>query len=157
MEDFVNETAQTNFAILPIGTSQRDVEALIRMNAEQFGVLYPKIAYRKLDRQETKVDDLYNESIGNPVYSRAVMVPALILHGVQEKLLKRYGIEVEHQAGCLFSNRVNEAADITPQTGDLVEYLGINFEILTVKHTDYVTNTQIPLNLIATMKQVSPR
>lgn len=155
--EFIQDTPQTNFVITPIGTSQRDVEVLLKMNAEQFKLLYPAVNYRQLDRENTTVDDLYKESVGFPVHKTPVLVPILIIFGDQRKLLKRYGIEEEHEAACVFSNRINAELSIEPSTGDLVEYLGINYEILTVKFTDYITNTQVPLNLLATMKQSSLR
>ncbi len=155
--EFIEDTPQTNFVITPIGTSQRDVEVLLKMNAEQFRLLYPAVNYRKLDRTNTKVDDLYKESVGFPIHKTAILVPTLIIYGDQKKLLKRYGIEEEHEAACVFSNRVNAEVGVEPSTGDLIEYLGIDYEILTVKFTDYITNTQVPLNLIATMKQSSLR
>lgn len=155
--DFIQDTPQTNYVITPIGTSQRDVEVLLKMNAEQFRILYPPVNYRQLDRTNTVVDDLYAESVGASVHKDPVLVPILLIFGDQRKLLKRYGIEEEHEAACLFSNRINAELSIEPSTGDLVEYLGINYEILTVKFTDYITNTQVPLNLIATIKQSSLR
>ena len=155
--EFIQDTPQTDFVITPIGTSQRDVEVLLKMNSEQFKLLYPPVNYRQLDRTNTVVDDLYAESVGEPVHKTPVLVPLLIIFGDQRKLLKRYGIEEEHEAACVFSNRINAELNIEPSTGDLIEYLGINYEILTVKFTDYITNTQVPLNLLATMKQSSLR
>ena len=85
----VEDTEQTQLGILPIGTSQRDTEVILRMNAEQFHVLYPKVRYYKLDRIQTKVDDLYNESIGFPKYDDPKLIPTLIMPGPQMKLLKK--------------------------------------------------------------------
>jgi hypothetical protein len=46
----VEDTPQTNFAVTPIGSSQRDVEVMLRMNAESFRLLYPALLYKQLDR-----------------------------------------------------------------------------------------------------------
>lgn len=151
--DFINSGSQVVDAITPIGSSIRDVEVIVKMNAEKFHIMFPPISYRKLSRTETVVDELYKESVGTAVHNTAIKVPALFIFGAQTKALHGYGIEEEHNAACLFSNRVNATIGIDPSTGDLLAYLGIYYEILTVKHVDYITNTQVPLNLIATIKQ----
>lgn len=153
----VEDTEQTQLGILPIGTSQRDTEVILRMNAEQFHVLYPKVRYYKLDRVQTKVDNLYNESIGFPKYDDPKLIPTLIMPGPQMNLLKKYGIEEEQEALAVMNARLNAESKIFPHTGDLLEWAEVQWEILTAIFNDYMTNTQVPLNLILTLKQAARR
>lgn len=164
----VESTPQVGYASLPIGASARDLEFILRVNEEQFRVVCPEVEYFKLNRVETKVDDLYRESIGFPVHDgipkydgtitgNGIKVPVKFQHGEQKKLLKNYGIEEEHVAIAIFCNRINMGLGIEPKTGDLVRYLDVDYEIQTVKHIDYFAHTQVPLNLIATLMQASLR
>jgi len=153
----VEDTEQTQWGILPIGTSQRDTEVILRMNAEQFRILYPRVRYYKLDRVQTKVDQLYKESIGFPEYESPKLIPTLIMPGPQLNLLKRYGIEEEQEAIAVMNARLNAQSQIFPHTGDLLEWAEVRWEILTAVFHDYMTNTQVPLNLILTLKQAARR
>ncbi len=153
----VEDTPQTNFAVTPIGSSQRDVEAMLRMNAESFKLLYPDLLYRQLDRVETKVDSLYKEAIGNPVHKDPKSVPILVIPDPPQKLLKKYGLEEEVEAIAIMNCRLNDKAGIYPVTGDLIQYHDIWFEILTVKFEGYANNTQVPLNIICTIKNSNLR
>lgn len=157
MPPLVEDTEQTQWGIVPIGTSQRDTEVILRMNAEQFRLLYPRVRYFKMDRVNTKVDPLYNESIGFPKYNDPILIPALIMPGPQMNLLKRYGIEEEQEAICVTNARLNAQANVYPHMGDLIEWAEVRWEILTVVFGDYMTNTQVPLNLVLTLKQAAQR
>lgn len=164
----VESTPQVGYASLPIGASARDLEFILRVNEEQFRVVCPEVEYFKLNRVETKVDDLYRESIGFPVHDgipkydgtitgTGIKVPVKFQHGEQKKLLKNYGIEEEHVAIAIFCNRINMSLGIEPKSGDLVRYLGVDYEIQNVKHIDYFGLTETPLNLLATLMQASLR
>jgi hypothetical protein len=157
MPPLVEDTEQTHWSLVTLGTAQRDVEVILRMNAEQFRLLYPKVRYYKLDRVQTKVDDLYKESIGFPTYAVPIEIPALIMPGPQMNLLKKYGIEEEQEAICVMNARLNDQAGIYPHTGDLMEWAEVRWETLTAVFGDYMTNTQVPLNLILTLKQAARR
>lgn len=164
----VESTPQVGYASLPIGASARDLEFILRVNEEQFRVTCPEVEYFRLDREQTKVDPLYRESIGFPVHDglpqydgsitgTGIKVPVKFQHGEQKKLLKTYGIEEEHIALAIFCNRINKGLGIEPKTGDLVRYLDVDYEIQTVKHVDYFAHTQVALNLLATLIQASLR
>jgi hypothetical protein len=153
----VEDTPQTNFAVTPIGSSQRDVEVMLRMNAESFRLLYPALLYKQLDRVETKVDPLYKEAIGDPVHKAPKSVPVLVIPDPPMKLLKKYGLETEQEAIAIMNCRLNDAAGIYPVTGDLIQYYDKWFEILTVKFEGYANNTQVPLNIILTLKNSNLR
>jgi hypothetical protein len=167
-EEFIEKTPQVGFVKVPFGTSRRDLEVFLRMNAEQFRKLYPEVKYFKLNRIKTKVDDLYQESLGDPIYDgipqwdgvivgRPIMVPGLLIPGPQMKLLKRYGIEIEHEAICVMCNRVNAEIGIEPVTGDRLEFLGTYWEVLKTEFVDLFINSQVPLNLVLSLKNANPR
>lgn len=153
----VEDTPQTNFAVTPIGSSQRDVEVMLRMNAESFRLLYPPLLYRAFDREETKMDPLYKETIGNPIHKDPKSVPILVIPEPERKLLKKYGLEEEVEAIAIMNCRLNDLAGIVPVTHDLIQYHERWFEILTVKFEGYVNNTQVPMNIICTMKNSNLR
>ncbi len=151
----VERTPQVSIETIPLGQGERDVEWQLTLNAEQFKRLYPEIKYYPLNRTETYVDPVYTESKTKVFIDRPVLVPVLVVIGPQDKLLKKYGIEEEQEAVAVFCNRVNTERGIDPTTGDRMEYYAILYEVLTVKHTDYISNTQVPLNKVVTLRQIN--
>jgi len=150
---------------LPLGAGKKDLEHILRVNAESFKKLYPKIRYKKLDRVQTAttVHALYKES-KRKVFAddtattvKSVLVPAFIVWQPQEKMLQRYGLEAHQGAIAVFCNRVNDELGIDPVTGDLVEYLGEEFEIMTVKLEDFLLNSQVALNKYAALKNLAKK
>lgn len=153
----IEDTPQTGFVVSPIGSSQRDVEAILSMNAESFRFLYPTIRFKQFDGSDTVKDPLYGEVVGAVIYREPIQIPALVIPDPPMKLLKKYGLEVEQEAIAIMNCRLNEKAKVFPVERDRMEYYGIWWEILTVKYQDYFTNTQIPLNQLLTLKQANER
>ena len=131
------------------------LEFIIRTNAEQFNLLYPKLRFFALDRSRGH-DPLYGEQ-PKARFRDPVFVPTYVQIRPEEKMLKRFGIETEQEAICVWSCRLLNDIGIDPVTGDRVEYYGISYEVLTVKLTDAMLNTQVPINKLATLKQVAVR
>lgn len=152
----IETTDQISPGLVPLGTADRDLETVIELNAEQFTLLYPRLKYYSMSRNSTAVDTLYNEAIAKN-FTDYVELPIFLVMSPQLKLLKKYGIEEEQEAIAVLNVRLSNANDIDPMTGDLIEFLGIRFEILNVKLTDYFANTQVPLNKVATLRQINAR
>lgn len=161
----VEDTEQVAPEALPFGSSKKDLEHILRVNAESFRILYPRVKYFNMDREKTQalVHPLYKESkrkvFAGDVTSQKhpVEVPVLIVWQPEEKMLQRYGLEAHQGAMAVFCNRINEELGIDPVTGDLLEFLGKRFELMTVKIEDFFLNTQVALNKIATLKQLHPK
>lgn len=161
---FFDGTDQTHDFRSPIGANNQDLELQIALFAEMLELQCPSVKYHRLNRELTKVDELYNEA-SKPIFDGlpdengkivgvAVEIPIQFHFDVQKKLLQRYGIESEHKALAVMSCRLMEQHGIQPMTGDLIELLGVRYEILTVKFTDYFLQTQVPIALVATIEQV---
>lgn len=174
-QPFIDGTPQTHNLEGPLGAHNSDLELQIRLHAERMAFHYPRVRYFKLDKTLTKIDDLYGEPIGSaatkgiaePVYlgvattrggthGRPSEIPVFFISGEQKKLLMAYGMESNHEALAVMSCRHCQEAGITPETGDLFEYLGIKYEVKTVKFGDYFLNTQVPLSYVATVQQSEP-
>lgn len=154
----IETTPQVNPDALPFGSAARDVEYILTVNAEQFHRIYPEIKFFPMSRNPTQtvVDPLYNEAIRKEFNKmHPILVPVFVAIQPQLKLLKKYGIEEEQDAIAVFNNRIDKELSIDPITGDRIEYQAILFEILTAKHVDYFTNTQVPLNKICTLRNLN--
>lgn len=139
----------------PLAGGRRDLEWIIKVNAEQFWLLYPQLRFFQLDRAQGH-DPLYGEQ-PKARFVDPVKVPTYIQIHPQEKLLKRFGIESEQEAFAVWSCRILNDLGLDPVTGDRVEYYGITYEVLTTKLTDAMLNTQVPINKLATLKQIAVR
>jgi hypothetical protein len=149
-------TPQTQDNALPLGQSTRDLEYILTTNAEQFKRLYPELEFYPMNRTETYLDTTYGESkVKSFPFEKPILVPVYVIIGPQEKLLRKYGIEVSQEAVAIFNNRIDLELKIDPITGDRLKYYNITFEILHVKHTDYYSNTQVPLNKIVTLRNLN--
>jgi len=164
--EFFDRTAQVHDVNLPMGASSVDVELAIRLHAERIQILCPAIRYFRLDKDRTKVDPDYDDSskpawdgLPDPttgkVVGRAILVPVEVHFDPPQKLLRRYGIEIQHQALLVMSCRILDELKVEPKTGDRWELLGTFYEANTVKFVDYILQTQIPLSCIATVEQKS--
>ena len=141
--------------LTPLAGSRRDLEFIIRTNAESHWLIYPALRFFALDRARGH-DPLYGEQ-PKPSYNTAVLVPTYVQIQPQEKLLKRFGIQEEQEAIAVWSCRVLTDLGLDPVTGDRLEYYGTHYEVLTTKLTDVFTNTQCTINKVATLKQVAVR
>jgi hypothetical protein len=166
-QTFTLDTDQASPTILPIGTTKKAVAFAIRVNEEQYRKIYPEVNFYKLNRVETVVDDLYKEAVGDAVYDglkqtdgttvgAVEKIPALIQQGPQMKLLKRYGIEEEQEAIAVFAASMLHKRGIEVHTGDRIEFLAITWEVIKPEFTDYFANSQVPLNLVCTLKNAEP-
>lgn len=174
-QTFIDRTEQTHELELPLGAHNADLELQIQLHAERMALHYPEVHYHVLNLTLTKVDDLYGEPIGGaatrgvsePVYNGIkttkgdthglpIEIPAMFVSGEQRKLLKAYGMESEHDALVVLSCRHCKERNLKPKTGDLIAYLGINYEVATVKFGDYFLNTQVPLSYVLVVKQSEP-
>lgn len=174
-QPFIDGTPQTHGLEGPLGAHNADLELQIQLHLERMCFHYPAVRYFRLNRDLTKVDDLYGEPIGGaasggvaePIYdgvpttkgkvhNRARSINVQFVHGDQKKLLKAYGMEGEHLALAIMSARQCRDEGLQPKTGDLFEYLGIKYEVRDVKFADYFLNTQVPLSIVATIKQSEP-
>jgi len=140
---------------VPLAGGRQDLEFVITTNAEQFTYLYPALRFLPLDRTRDS-DPLYREKV-KPVFLDPVTIPTYVELQPQLKLLKRFGIEEEQEAIAVWSCRHLNQYKLDPKTGDRLQYFNILFELLTVKLTDYFLSTQVPLNKVATLKQVAQR
>ncbi len=138
-----------------IGSGRRDLESLINLNAEQFCILYPPVDVHERV-QDGAQDDLYQEDV-RPTFKDPIAIPTFFTINPQKKLLKSFGIEEEQEAIAVWSNRLLNTSGLDPVTGDRVEYLGILFDVITVKFDAYHLSTQVPLNKVATLRQVASR
>jgi len=156
--ELTEETDQTGKigSTNPIGQSRRDMELVIRKNVEQFERLYPRIQYIQLNRAKSRPDPLYRERIFKK-FNDPILVSAYFQLSPPEKLLRKFGIEVEATAIAVFSNRILNRKRLKVLTGDRVMYLGVTFEVITMKLLDYFLNTQVPINTVAILKQVAKR
>jgi hypothetical protein len=153
---FYDTTEQVSPTSLPLADGRRDLEAVLKINEEQFHKLYPILRYYPLYRQEFWLDPLYNESKTKEFhYEKPILVPILVVVNPPLTLLRRYGIEEEQEVIAITCNRVNRKAGIDPTTGDRLQYYSITYEVLTSKYTDYFLNTQVPLNKVAVLRQIS--
>lgn len=150
------ETEQTQYGFLPLGHAKQDIEVQLQLNAEAFRLTCPEVQYIRLDRERTVVDELYNEYTGGPKYATPVLVPVMFQHNPPKNLLKKIGIEEEQDSLATFCVRINDELGIKPTTGDRLKYLDVDFEIISVKYTDYLQSSQVPMNLIATLKNSNP-
>lgn len=149
----------------PLFQSEEDVEFLIETNAEHYTVMFPAIRFKALDRAASlkRMHPVYREVkvkifAGEPGSTLSVVeVPCRVIKQPQRNLLKKYGLENHEGLLAFFSNRVNERKGIDPNTGDLLEFEGIEFEIMTSKQEDFILNTQVPLNKLCTLQQHNRR
>jgi hypothetical protein len=117
----VDRTEQSGPGALPLGSSSSDLELAIRMNREQFYLLYPRVKFTGIDRAKVTPHSLYQEQKFKPFYSDSVLVPCLFLFNPGESLLTRYGLEFHKGALATFSVRVLEELHIDPKEGDKIE------------------------------------
>ena len=155
-DELIEETDETSIGTLPLGQSRRDLEFVIRRNAEQFHKLYPQIEVVQMNRGKSRPDPLYGETIFKK-WRESVYMPAHFQLSPPEKLLRKYGLEVENVNIVTFSNRLLNRAKLKLRTGDRMKYLGITYEVVTMKLLDYFLNTQVPINSIAVIKQIAQR
>jgi|WetSurSiteA1Bulk_404760.scaffolds.fasta_scaffold00002_63 hypothetical protein len=153
----IEETDQTGIATVPFGGGRRDLEFIIRTNYEQFIKLFPRVSLYKLDREVSRPDPLYREKVHKTYSDIPIPVNAFFVFHPPDKLLKNFGIEVEHDALVVLNDRQLNLLDAKIVKGDLIEYLGINYETLVVKLVDYFLNTQVPLNSLAVVRQLAAR
>jgi hypothetical protein len=149
-------TEQSQFGFLPLGHAKQDIEVQLKLNAEAFRLTCPEVRYIRLDRETTVVDSLYKEYVGGPKWAEPVLVPVVFQHNPAKNLLKKIGIEEEQDGIATFCVRICDELGIKPTTGDRIEYLDVPFEILSVKYIDYLQGSQVPLNLVATLKNSNP-
>lgn len=151
----IEETDQSQYNIIPLGGSRRDLEFVIKTNYEQFVKIYPTVKVTKINRTESRPDSLYKELIYKTFDEYSYDLNIYFVFEPPLKLLKKFGIEEEHDALAVMSNRQLNNFKISLTTGDLIQYLGVDYEILTVKLVDYFGNTQVPLNTLATVRQLA--
>ncbi len=129
------------------------------------------------------MDTLYRETSA-PAYKQPVGIPIFIMLEPPKRMLKRFGLEAEHQAIGLVSQGWldRHAPSLQMKTGDRIAYYAspyvddvsrpsglpdtvvtheatprtpnFSFEVLTAKWCDYFANTQIPIHKILSLKNL---
>ena len=173
----------TDYGTAHIAVQQSETDLVKDLDRESFIRNYPPLAYFSLDKKATQIDRLYRET-RNPSYRAPVLIPIFIQLEPPKRLLKKYGLEVEQEAIGLISQGWldRHAQDLTPKTGDRIGYFdrpyaddvsqpnglsdnvvihelqprtpNFSFEVLTVKFCDLFGNSQRPLHLITTLKNL---
>lgn len=174
MSRYSEDVEQVDWTAMPIGASKEDLETELALNEELFSSTFPRVKYFAWRRDLTEKDELYGEWVGGPVHDGIevtdqntgapktfgdyLLVPVKIDFGTQRHLLKTYGIEMEHlEAVAVFCNRISSQLGITPKTGDLIEFLGVSYEILTSKPLDFFLSSQVALNTACAIKPLMER
>ena len=169
--------------IATVGLSVEEINLTKQLDAESFIRSYPPLMFWELDLEQTVIHPLYRET-RTPVYKTPIPIPIYIKINPPQSLLKKYNLEDEHDAIALFSigwldKYFNGYA---PKTGDRIGYFdqeyttaylrtggkpdqpvtkegtprtpNFSWEILTGKFDDYWGNSQIPLHVISTLKNI---
>lgn len=169
--------------VATVGLYTPEVELAKQLDAESFIRLYKPLLLYVLDLANTQVHSLYQET-RNPVYLTPILVPTYVQVEPPKRVLKKFGLETEHEAIALLSLAWLEkyAPTVKVKTGDRFGYYNdsyttshlqpgglppkdvtqeavprvpnFSFEVLTTKHADYWGNTQIPLHLLLTLKNL---
>lgn len=169
--------------IAQVGLDPNEIELTMQLDAESFVRLYPPLEYCELDLANSVVDTLYRET-REPVYKTPVLIPIYVTLKPLKAMLKRFGIEDEHDALCMISLGWlhKNHPEIRVKTGDRIGYydkayvetslqphglpdqvLGretvahdpnMQFELLTVCYGDFWGNSQRPLHLVGTLKNL---
>lgn len=144
-----------------IGTQQSEYDLTLSLDAESFIHHYPPLLYHPVDFTNTVVDNLYNESSGEIIYTDPILIPILIQLNPQRRLLRKFGVETEQDAIGLLSQGwlAKYQPTLNICVGDRIEYFdgGTTFtlEVLTTKFTDYFGNTQVALHRLVTLKNLN--
>lgn len=169
--------------IATVGLSVDEINLTKQLDSESFMRLYPPLMFWELDLVATPRHALYRET-RDPVYKTPIPIPIYVKIDPPISYLKKYGLEDEQDAIAMFSlgwldKYLNGYA---PKTGDRIGYYdqayttayiqsggrpdkqvtqeaiartpNFSWEILTGKFGDFWGNSQIPLHLISTLKNL---
>lgn len=166
-----------------VGLYGPEITLAMQLDCESFIRLYPPVDFRELDFNTSVIDTLYRET-RSPSYKSSVMIPAYFKVSPPKNLLKRFGVEDEHDAVAMLSLGWLQKyqPDLRVKTGDRIGYYdqsytessirphnlpnkdvvrepvahvpNMQFEILNVYYGDYWGNSQRPLHLMCSLKNL---
>lgn len=166
-----------------VGLYSPEIDLAMQLDSESFIRLYPSVDFRELDMDQSVVDTLYRET-RQPSYKSSVMIPVYFKIEPPKNLLKRFGVEDEHDAVAMMSLGWLQKyqPDLRVKTGDRIGYYdqaytetsirphnlpnkevvrepvahvpNMQFEILNVYYGDYWGNSQRPLHLLCSLKNL---
>lgn len=169
--------------IATVGLSVEEVNLAKQLDCESFLRLYKLLLFYELDLVQTPIHSLYRETRA-PVFKTPIPIPIFIRVDPPTSFLKKYGIEDEQDAIGMFSLGWLDKylSGYAPKTGDRIGYYdqeystayvrsggrpdqvvtqesiarvpNFSWEILTGKFGDFWGNTQIPLHLVCTLKNL---
>lgn len=169
--------------VATVGLYLEEVNLAKQLDAEAYIRQYKPLWFFELDLDLTPVDPLYRET-RRPTFKSPVPIPIFIKIDPPISFLKKYGLEDEQDAIAMFSigwlDKYHNA--YAPKTGDRIGYYdeayttaylrtggkppqdvtkesaprvpNFSWEILTGKFGDFFGNTQIPLHIISTLKNL---
>lgn len=132
-----------------------DINIVKKFHKEFFWRHFPKVTYLKLDRENTIVDTLTNETT-NWVYHDPIEIPAYVKLSPSRQLLGLFGIDEERDLLIAFSVAILHELGLGNNAiciGDKVIYDNIEYQIMTVHRRNYFFNWNIPLEITCTLSR----
>jgi hypothetical protein len=153
MPTLINPYVETEISTMWI--SSAEIALVQQMDREGFIRNFPPVMVTQIDRINSEIDPLYLEA-SRLVYLDPVSVCMRVEVAPGKWFLKKYGIETVQDAVGILSNSwmTNYANGITLTPGDLINFLGSDFEVLTSKLIDFFVNTQVSLHTLLTLKNL---
>jgi hypothetical protein len=135
-------------------TYPEDLQYLLWIDKTEFEETYPTRTFRKPQRDVIEKSNIYGDPNPDWKWQDPVEIQCIVKAESSEKTLEKYGVETRQPVTILFSLELLRemrrlGKGYKPESGDRLLFRGGSYEVMFVKATDYLENTEIPLHIFA--------